>query len=103
MLPCPLFDPTDFVCAAELLRREKRPEMNKAVAKTLAFLIPVLYSQSEIPVDQRSSAEEKFPASLATISAISSTAWGCASDLAAADMERRRAGSLSNAAIVSTR
>ena len=44
-----------------------------------------------ICADQRSSAGAKSPASPRTISAISSTALGWASDLAASDMLRRRA------------
>jgi hypothetical protein len=37
MLPFSLFDSAGFVCATELLGRDKPPEMNKAVAKILAF------------------------------------------------------------------
>lgn len=44
-----------------------------------------------------------LPASFSMIFAISSTARGWANDFAAADMLRRRAGSLSSAAMVSTR
>ena len=56
-----------------------------------------------ICVDQRSSAEAQSPASSLTIAAISSTAFGCASDFAASAIRPRRLGSLSRAAIVSTR
>jgi hypothetical protein len=45
MLPFSLFDSAGFVCATELLGRDKPPEMNKAVAKILAFLMAVLYSK----------------------------------------------------------
>src|SRR6266853_2837510 len=46
MLPFSLFDSAGFVSATELLGRDKPPEMNKAVAKILAFLMAVLYSQN---------------------------------------------------------